>query len=203
MSLYSTAYKYLSGVIKWFYQIKVEGAENEPEEGGYIACANHLSNSDVVIVAVALKRQVRFFAKSELFRIPLLKQLITALGAYPVKRGTGDVGAIKKTIGLLEGGEPVCVFPQGTRCAKKDPRETEVKSGVAMMSYRSGCPVLPMLIQCKKYKILPFRKTYVRIGKPIMPEDMGIAHGGKEYQIASEKIFEKVTDMIEDDNGNS
>ncbi len=200
MSLYSLAQKYLAGFVRSLYRVRIEGAENEPLEGGYIACPNHLSNRDVLVVGASLKRQMRFFAKAELFKIPLLKQLITAFGAYPVKRGAGDVQAIKKTITLLEAGEAVCFFPQGTRCGGKDPRDTKVKSGVAMISHRSGRPVLPILIQCKKYRVIPFfRRTYVRIGKPIYPEELGIVnHDGKEYQEASEMIFSKITEMIKD-----
>ena len=72
-------------VIRWFYRMKVTGGENEPLNVPCIICANHLSNQDVVILGASVKRQVRFFAKAELFRIPLLGPLITALGSFPGK----------------------------------------------------------------------------------------------------------------------
>ena len=70
---------------------------------------------DVVVLAAALPRQPRYMAKKELFKIPLLSQLIRALGAFPVDRGGADVSSIKKSIAMIEGGEVVSVFPQGHR----------------------------------------------------------------------------------------
>ena len=104
---YGAVYKVLSGLVRRLYRVEIIGAENEPERGPFIVCANHISNHDVVILAACLKHQVRYLAKAELFRIPLLSQLIKAFGAYPLKRGQGDVGALKKTIKLLEDGEVV------------------------------------------------------------------------------------------------
>ena len=102
MNLYKVLYDLFAGFVRGVFRVQVTGAENEPAEGAYIACANHLSNIDVLILAAVLKRQLRFLAKAELFRLPLSRRIFNALGAYPVKRGTGDVGAIRKTLALLD-----------------------------------------------------------------------------------------------------
>ena len=108
MSFYSVARKCLGGFFRTIYRVKVTGLENEPMEGPVIVCANHLSNLDVIVMGATLKRPVRFFAKAELFRYPVLKQIVKALGAVPVERqvATNAAAAIKGTLKLLEDGPP-------------------------------------------------------------------------------------------------
>ena len=80
------------------FRIKVTGKENMPVDGGAVVVINHRSNWDVVIAGIASPRQLGFMAKSELFKNKLLGGLITALGAFPVQRGKGDIGAIKAAL---------------------------------------------------------------------------------------------------------
>ncbi len=195
-------YKIFVKGVRWFYNMEITGAENEPTDGGYIACSNHMSNHDVVIVAAALKRQVRFFAKAELFKIPGLKQLITALGAYPINRGKGDVGAIKKTIALLEGGEVVGFYPQGTRYPGVHPSTTTPKNGVGLVAYRAKVRVLPIAVTTKGFRIKPFKKTHVHIGKPIEFDDLGFETGSKEeFTDAAQKVFGRIVELVDEVGG--
>ncbi len=197
--LYAWLYKYFRPIVNWFYNIHVEGSENEPAEGGLLVCANHISDSDVVVLGASLKRQLRYLAKIELFKIPLLKQLITALGAFPIKRGGGDVAAIKTTLKLLSNGEAVAYYPQGTRHVGVDPRTTPVRHGIAMVASRAKVPILPVCIQTKKFRIVPFRRIDVRIGKPIYPDELALtATTSDEYKRASEYVFGKINEMIKD-----
>ncbi len=201
MKFYNFVYKYLGPFFRWLFRLEVVGSENEPLEGGLLACPNHISNWDVIILAISLHRPVHFFAKAELFRIPLLKQLVSSLGAFPASRGTADLGALKKTIGLLKDGNIVGFYPQGTRHPGVDPRTTEVKHGVAMITHRSGAPVLPVYINTKNNKILPFRKVKVTLGKIITTEELEMEKGGKEeYERVSKIIFSKITDLMDDTN---
>lgn len=75
MKLYQFIYRFLGPLFRRMFQIEVIGAEYEPSEGGFLVCPNHLSNWDVLILAVCLHRPVRYFAKAELFKIPLLGQI--------------------------------------------------------------------------------------------------------------------------------
>ena len=196
MKFYRIVYKLLSGFFRFVLRIEITGQENEPDQVGYLACANHISNWDVIILAVSLKRPVQFFAKAELFKIPLLKQLITALGAFPAERGAADLGALKKTIHLLQDGNVVGFFPQGTRRPGVNPKNTTVKPGVSMIAHRSGCPVLPIFIQTKNHNIRPFRKVLVSIGKPIEASELGIDKNAKEqYAKASAFVFSHITEL--------
>ena len=193
---YEKIYKIFAGLVRKLYRIEIRGAENEPQEGSCVVCCNHLANSDVVILAASLKRQVHFFAKAELFRIPLLKQLITALGAFPVKRGEGDVSAIKKTISILQDGKMVGFYPQGTRCPGVHPRETKTKNGIGMIAYRTHATILPVAITVKNFRVHMFRKTLVTIGKPILYEDLHMeSPTPDEYKKAAEYVFSRIVEM--------
>ena len=194
-------YAFLRKILRWLFigmfRIEVKGMENIPKEGALIVCPNHISNWDPILLGAVMDRQVRFMAKSSLFKIPLLSSLIKALGAFPVKRGTADTAALKTAIGHLKNGDAVGVFPQGTRCAGKDPKDTEVKNGVGMIAYRSKADVLPVSIKTKKYKMLIFRKVYITVGEVIPYEDLGFETGAQaEYTKASEYAFGKVLELL-------
>jgi 1-acyl-sn-glycerol-3-phosphate acyltransferase len=196
---YAWIYKHFQPAVCWFYNIHVTGAENEPKSGGCIICANHISDSDVLVLGASLTRQLRFLAKIELFKVPILRRLIKALGAFPINRGGGDVAAIKTTLKLLAEGEVVGYYPQGTRRGGVDPRGTPIKHGIALVAARSKVPILPVCIQTKKYRIIPFRRIDVRIGKPIYTDELAItSNTPDEYKRVSEYIFGRITELIKD-----
>lgn len=198
MKFYEFIYKTFARPVKWFYKAHVTGTENVPEEGGCLLCANHTSMHDVVVLAAALPRQPRYMAKKELFRIPLLAQLIRALGAFPVDRGGSDVSSIRKSIAMINGGEMVTMFPQGHRRRGVPARGSEVKSGAGLLAYRTGAPVLPVYIGTAKYQVKPFRRTDIIIGKPIPNSELGFENGGSaEYTRASQIIFDAICDLGE------
>ena len=202
MSFYSVAHKCLGGLFRFVYRMKITGKENEPAEGPVLVCANHLSNHDVVVLGAALNRPVRYFAKAELFKVPVVAQLVKALGAFPVERGNASSAsaAIKNTLHLLENDEMVGIYPQGARYIGIDPRTTDVKGGVGMIAHHSHATVLPVLIRTKTWKIKFFRRTWVTIGKPIPFEELGMTGArGADFLKASELIFSKITEMIPED----
>ncbi len=196
---YGRIYKLFSGLVKKLYRIEVVGKENEPEEGPFLVCANHISNQDVVILAASLKHQVRFLAKAELFKIPLLGRLIRALGAYPVERGKGDVGAIKNTLKLIESGEVVGIYPQGHRYAGIHPADSDVKGGIGLILTKKQIPVLPVAIQTKKFRVRIFKKTKVIIGKPLYV-DVATEITGKRndyYNEISAEVFTHICGLLD------
>ena len=191
--------KYLSGLVRFLFRITSYGSENEPraEEGPYIIISNHISNLDPIFLCCATKhQQPHFMAKKELFKIPLLSNLITALGAYPVDRGGADVGAIRRTIRMLEEGKSIGIFPQGHRQRGLDPKMTEVKNGVAMIAARSEAQVLPCFIRTKKRKFTPFCKVEVIVGKQIKFSELKYnPDASGEYSRISKLLFERVCEL--------
>ena len=192
MSFYRTMHKIFAAPVRWVYRLQAVGVENIPQRGCILA-SNHTAFSDVLIISAAAKRQVRYMAKKELFKIPLLAQLITGLGAYPMNRGGADVGSIKRTIHMLEEGELIGIFPQGHRHGKVDPRTTEVKGGIGMIAFHTKSDVIPAFVDSKRGKTGIFRRNTVIFGEPIPYDALGFVNGGvKEYQSAAELIFRKV-----------
>ena len=193
--------KWLAAPVRFLFRIKGHNVENEPDEcdGPYVLISNHIANIDPVsICAVIDKQQPHFMAKKELFRVPLLNKLVAALGAYPVDRKKADVGAIKKTIAMLEEGKCIGIFPQGHRRKGVDPRETEVKSGVGMIVTRAKVTVLPCFIKTKKRKFTPFCRIDVYVGKPIRFEELNYDPEAKGENIRiSQYLFDKVCELGE------
>ena len=200
MSFYAGAKRLLAGLIRRLWRIRIAGGENERPEATYLICANHQSMLDPVLIGAAIRINPRYMAKAELMRIPVLRKLITALGAYGVDRGGSDVGAIKKTIAMLKNGESVVMFPQGTRCKGVDPAGTRIKFGCAMIASRAGVPVLPVFVQVKDHRVKLFRKTVIRIGREISPEELAsAAEGPEDYRSGAELIFSRILALEEKD----
>jgi 1-acyl-sn-glycerol-3-phosphate acyltransferase len=200
-AFYLRIYRIFQPAIRWVYRMKVTGGENEPQQGPCIICSNHLSDQDVVILAASVKRQIRFFAKAELFRVPLLRSLITALGAFPVRRGGGDVSAMKRTIEILKNGEMVGFYPQGHRRPGIHPRDTTFQHGLGMLAWRTQATILPVAIKARNFKLLPFKKTQVTIGKAISFGELAMTAGTPdEYRRVTETVFQKIINMIDEDN---
>ncbi len=196
MSFYSAAKKTLAGFIRFIFGIKIEGAGNEPPDGTYLICANHISEADPVLLGASLKHNPRYMAKKELMRIPVLKQLITALGAFPIDRSGSDVGAIKRTIEMLKNGESVIMFPQGTRYRGVEPAETKVKHGCALIALRANVPILPIYIKTSNYRVRLFKRTVIRIGSPISHEELVTASENSEnYKAGAEFIFSRIIEL--------
>ena len=156
----------LAGLIRLFMRVHVTGKENVPKEGGAIVCANHTSLSDPVTVAAAFPRPLSFLAKAELFRIPVLAQLIRGLGARPLDR-RGDVSALTKAMDMTKEGELLLIFPQGTRRKGLCPADTPYKNGAGMIALRAGVPLIPVSIKMKKMRWCLFRRIDIIIGAPI------------------------------------
>ena len=98
-----------------FGRLDLQGTENIPETGAAIFASNHLSNFDPNLVGSCVKRPIYYFAKEELFRVPILGWWIAQVNAFPVKRLEHDIRAFKKARALLSQGEGVLLFPEGHR----------------------------------------------------------------------------------------
>ena len=200
MSFYSKAKFLFAGLIRKLWRVEVVGADNELPDKAYLICPNHQSLLDPVLLGAAIKHNPRYMAKVELSRIPLLKQLIVALGGYFVDRGGSDVSAIKKTISMLKAGETVIMFPQGTRYRGVDPKTTKVKFGCAMIATRAGVPVLPVYFEVKDHRVRLFRKTIIHIGKAITTEELAaVSEGSDDHRHGAELIFSRILSLAEED----
>ncbi|MEO0688089.1 MAG: lysophospholipid acyltransferase family protein, partial [Cyanobacteria bacterium J06649_11] len=160
-------------MLRAYFQGRIYGADNVPQNGPLVIVSNHASNVDPPIVSNSVRRPVSYMAKEELFKIPIFKQLIQLYGAYPVSRGTGDRNAIRNALEYLNGGWAVGIFLQGTRT--KDGRITDPKRGAALIAAKAKVPIIPVClwgtqdIEQKGSKIPQQVPVTVRIGELISP----------------------------------
>lgn len=181
---YSFAQHLLHLYFSLFYRVKATGIENIPEKGEFLLYANHPSAWDMLLIASHMKRQIRFMAKIELYKNPILAFILRNLGAFPVNRGKGDVGSVKTVFNLLRQGEIVGVFPEGTRTLKKDPQKR--KAGAAMLAYHSKVPILPVGVKWNKKW---FSKLEIVFGEPFeLPVNEG-EHVSKEKLLESTRLI--------------
>ena len=190
-------YRVILAIVKTFlylvFRLMVNGAENMPETGGVVLAVNHRSNWDPVLAGLASPRQLTFMAKEELFKNPLFGGLISKLGAFPVKRGSGDVGAFRAAMKILGDGGVMLIFPQGHRV--KDGSRGKVGAGVTSIAQRGKVPVVPMYIS-GSYKWMS--KMTVNIGKPISLEEYyGKKLTNAEQHEIAEKIMDKMWELAE------
>ncbi|GIV06292.1 MAG: 1-acyl-sn-glycerol-3-phosphate acyltransferase [Fimbriimonadales bacterium] len=169
--LYRTGWVLVRGVARLLWKLEVVGAERVPLEGSVILAPNHLSLLDPPLIGCACPRELRFIAKAELFRYGLFTKLIQRLGAFPVERGTADVGAIKTALRFLNEGRAVMIFIEGTR--GDGTRLLPPTPGVTLLARQSGAQVVPTAIvgtdmAWPKGAKLP-RRTQVKVafGEPI------------------------------------
>lgn len=192
--VYRFCYAVFARIVGWIFRVKVVGRENEPEDGGFLVCANHTSATDAIVICYAFRRhQVRYMAKKELFSIPVLAPLIRMLGAFPVDRGGSDVGAIRRAVEMVKEGKSMGIFPQGHRYISVDPRTTPLKNGAALIATRAEADIVPAYIMRKHNRFRLFRKTYVIIGEKIPYASLAYnpdANG--EYARITAEIFDRV-----------
>ena len=131
------------GLRSWF-RLHVAGAEHVPATGPAIVAANHKSFLDAFFIGLGTRRRVRFMAKAELFRAPL-GWLLRPLGAFPVRRGQADAGALETARAILREGGVVVVFPEGTRVDEPDALGSP-HHGAGRLARETGAPIVPTAI---------------------------------------------------------
>lgn len=180
-------------VMLFVFRIKSVGSENIPKEGGVIIAYNHRSNWDPVIAGLTAKRHMSFMAKEELFKNPVFGGLIKALGAFPVHRGKGDVGAVKSSINILSKGRVMLMFPEGHRI--KNGKKVKAKPGVALIAQKAQVPVIPANIS-GEYRWM--HKLTVTYGEPVMLDDLYGQHLEQEQiQNIADDILDKIRCLAE------
>ncbi|RSL33482.1 1-acyl-sn-glycerol-3-phosphate acyltransferase [Salibacterium salarium] len=170
-----------------FTRVTVIGKENIPDDGPVLLCSNHISNMDPPFVGSFMKRRIHFMAKEELFNKRVLGRLLPSLGAFPVKRGVGDRQALRKGLSLLEKGEVLCLFPEGTR--SKTGEIGEGLSGSGFFALRSKAEVVPVVI-FGPYK--PLGKVAVVYGKPMNFQTL------RDEKVSAAKATEKIMESIQE-----
>jgi len=170
-ALYRISRAFLAALFTVYNRWEVSGREHVPRTGGVLLVANHTSYADPPIVGSASPRPVRFMAKAELFRIPVLSWFIRRTHAFPVQRGRADSGALRRAVRLLKQGKVLLIFPEGTR--SQDGRLKELEMGAPFVALSADVQVVPIGIDGAD-RLLPRGvpllfpgKLRVRFGPPL------------------------------------
>jgi 1-acyl-sn-glycerol-3-phosphate acyltransferase len=157
------------------YRARVIGGDRVPKTGGFVLAPSHRSMMDIPFAASITPRRIRFMGKEQLFRVPVLGMLFTWLGGFPVARDGTDRKAVRDSVAMLESGEVLCVYPEGTR--QHGPKIQPLQPGAAYLALRAGVPILPIgiagseeVLRDHKSPIPRFRRVAITIGEPIVPE---------------------------------
>lgn len=126
------------------WQVRIFGRHLEPKSGGCVYVCNHQSFLDPMLMSFALRRPMNYMARDSLFRMPGFAGFIRSLNAFPVRRGTADMAALKEAMRRLRSGRQVVVFAEGTRT--RDGRIGRMLPGVAMLAQRAADWTVPVVI---------------------------------------------------------
>jgi 1-acyl-sn-glycerol-3-phosphate acyltransferase len=157
-------------LFRLFMKTNVQGMENFPLDGPIIIASNHITNFDVFPMQLTLPRPIFFMGKAELFKFPLMDIALRNLGAFPVYRGEKDAWAMRHARRVLEHGQTLGMFPEGTR--SKSRGLGVAKTGTARLAIDAGSPIVPMIITGTDgfFKHIPRRaQVTVRLLPPLLP----------------------------------
>lgn len=157
--------------VSWFYfkafhRLEVHGIKNVPQSGSFILASNHSSYFDPPALGCRLPRNLHYFARDSLFFWPL-GVLIRNLNSIPVNRSQLDIATLKRVLKVLKGGDPLLLFPEGTRSA--DGNLGEGKKGIGLLLAKSQVDVLPARVTGGN-KVLGKGMLFPRIGRKLVVE---------------------------------
>jgi 1-acyl-sn-glycerol-3-phosphate acyltransferase len=174
MKTYRVVRLLVVGYVRGVYRVRVLGREHVPSAGAYIIAPAHRSMLDIPLASAISTRRIRFMGKAPLFRVPVLGWIFTALGGFPVERDGGDVGPVRESLRILEAGEPLVVYPEGSR--QRGPTIAELQPGTAYLSAKIGVPIVPVGIagaeetfRTRPGRLPGFGRIVVVVGEPILP----------------------------------
>jgi 1-acyl-sn-glycerol-3-phosphate acyltransferase len=156
----------------WF-RLQVVHRDDVPASGPYVIAPVHRSNVDFLLTAGLTRKRVRYVAKDSLWKMAPLGWIISILGGFPVRRGKADREALRTCMQVIENGEPLVMFPEGTR--QSGPVVGDIFDGPAYVAARMGVPLVPVGIggteeaMPKGAKWIRPRKVVLVVGKPIEP----------------------------------
>jgi len=163
---------------KAWFRFRVVGKQNLPAEEAYILAPVHRSYLDTPVGGMVTARRQRFLGKESLWRNRAAGRFLTIVGGFPVERGTADRAALRACQEVLERGEPMVMFPEGTRQHGPVVDPDLMHAGPAFVAARAGVPIVPLGIAGTDHAmpggsmlIRPVRVVMV-VGEPIRPPEV-------------------------------
>lgn len=164
-------------VSRLMWRVEILDRDKLPASGPYVIAPVHRSNIDTLLAGCLTRRRIHFVGKDTLWKYKWSGALFSSLGAIPVHRGTPDREALRRCEEAVRTGEPVVLFPEGTR--QSGPRLHPLFEGAAFVAARAGVPVVPVGIGGSEWA-MPKGTKFVRpvkvvmvVGDPIPPPRRG------------------------------
>ena len=172
-AFYRVAWLIVVPIFRLYTRLTISGREHLPTEGAYVLAPNHRSYLDTPFAGSVRWKRIRFMGKDSMWKNRQFGWVLSALGSFPVTRGTADREALKRAIAVLEGGDPLVLFPEGER--KQGPEVQPLFDGAVYVAFKAGVPIVPVgiggseRVMPKKAKFIYPRKVHVTVGPPIYP----------------------------------
>ncbi|HET9728302.1 MAG TPA: lysophospholipid acyltransferase family protein [Acidimicrobiia bacterium] len=156
------------------FRARVKGQEHIPTQGGFVLASSHRSMMDIPFASWLTSRRLRYMGKQQLFSVPVLGSIFTALGGFPVARDGTDRKAVRDAMAMLHAGDALLMYPEGTR--QHGPKIQPLEPGAAYLAMRAGVPIVPVAVAGTEEILrghgthLPrFGRVSVVIGEPLTP----------------------------------
>jgi 1-acyl-sn-glycerol-3-phosphate acyltransferase len=184
----------LQPLVKLFVPLRVYGVERVPRQGGVVLAFNHFSWIDPPAFGAACPRTIHYMAKVEAHRVPGLGQMIRSFGAFSVRRGESDREAVRIMRQVVQDGNALGLFAEGTRQRSGVPGE--VQAGAAMVAIQEGVPIVPAAIHgSQTWRVGSRQPVSVAWGEPFTLD--GLPRGGKGYREGSAEIQRRLHGLWE------
>jgi 1-acyl-sn-glycerol-3-phosphate acyltransferase len=184
--------------LKVWCRLRVEGREHLPRHALYVLAPTHRSIIDTPVASGVASRRLRFLGADKWWSNEHFGRLLTALGGFPVTRGTADREALMRCIGVVEGGEPLVLFPEGER--KSGPIVQPLLDGAVYIAMKTGVPIVPVGIGGSE-KAMPKGARFIRphkivaiIGEPIRPP---VDEPGRVPRLARRDVTAQLHDELQ------
>ncbi len=171
--LYAVARTLVVVFDKLFWRVTVEGGQHVPA-GPFVLAPVHRSNVDTPLVAAVTPRRLRYMGKQEMWKVRPIGWLFSAFGSFPVDRGRADRDALRRCIEVLAEGDPLVIFPEGTR--RSGPVVEDLFEGAAYIATKAGVPIVPVGIggseaaMPKGARMIKPAKVHLVVGPPLQAE---------------------------------
>ncbi|MCL6589329.1 MAG: 1-acyl-sn-glycerol-3-phosphate acyltransferase [Firmicutes bacterium] len=165
--LYDFLRPIFAGLIKLANRFRVIGRQNVPRSGPVILVANHVSYWDPLVLGAAIPRRIVFLAKASLFKVPVVGFFIKVWGAIPVRQGSTNRRNFKQWASVIQQGQVLGVFIEGTRNRNCPERMLKPQPGPAALALQTGAPVIPVALINTRKVLWGFRRVTVVFGQPM------------------------------------
>ncbi|HET6949290.1 MAG TPA: lysophospholipid acyltransferase family protein [Acidimicrobiales bacterium] len=161
------------GLAKLLFRVEVRGTGNVPASGPFVLAPVHRSNLDFILTSFVARPRMRYMGKASIWKWAPLGRFVSMLGAFPVHRGTPDRESLRTCLEIIENGESLVMFPEGTR--RSGPAIDHMFDGPAYVAARTGAPLLPLGIGGSEQampvgaRMIRPHKIVLVVGAPIAP----------------------------------